>query len=136
MARPTKYTPEIAEKCFEAIRIGVRAKTLIAAYAGISVDSYDRWAQLYTDFADGIKRAEAHRTANALARIHKAMPKSWQAAAWLLERTNPEDYGRTISEQRHTITLKQTAQKLAEEFDLDPDEVLAEAERIFAESAR
>jgi hypothetical protein len=98
--RPTKYTPETVERCFEGIRLGLKDKTKIAAYADISVDSFDRWRERYATFADGIKKAEAQRTAGALTVIKQAMTQHWQAAAWLLERTEPEQYGI----QRHEVS--------------------------------
>ncbi|REJ68898.1 MAG: hypothetical protein DWQ31_06840 [Planctomycetota bacterium] len=45
-------------------------------------------------FAARVRRAERHRQLVALQQIQKAGARSWRAAAWLLERLNPEDFHR------------------------------------------
>ena len=51
--------------------------------------------QIYMDFADAVERARAGVTVRSLVLIRQAMEGgSWQAAAWYLERTMPQKYGR------------------------------------------
>ena len=52
--------------------------------------------KLIMDFSDSIKKGRAERENEAISTIQKAADKSWQAAAWYLERSNPEDWGQKI----------------------------------------
>ena len=94
-----KLTPDTQAKIIEAIKLG-STKTLAASYAGISRRTFYNWMEkgeeqktgIYRDFLDALDQAEGERVARWLAIINKAAPKSWPAAAWLLERTRPDDY--------------------------------------------
>ena len=48
----------------------------------------------YVVFAHQVKRAGAAAEIRAIHNIHKAGNTQWQAQAWWLERTRPDDYGR------------------------------------------
>lgn len=48
----------------------------------------------YREFREAIKGAEAQAEAAAVVVIREAMPTSWQAAAWYLERRYPDRYAR------------------------------------------
>lgn len=50
--------------------------------------------QAYLKITDVIITAKEEAAHRALATIQKAFPKSWQAAAWYLERTDQKNYGR------------------------------------------
>jgi hypothetical protein len=50
--------------------------------------------ELYLQFMQSIKRAEADAMRRNVAIIQAAAKKSWQAAAWYLERRDPEEFGR------------------------------------------
>lgn len=94
--RPSKYTPEVAKKVTDAIRLGATYE-LACNYAGISEDSFARWRAKYAEFADAVKEAEGAGAVGWLGRIEQAAQKGqWQAAAWKLERRYPEQYGRTV----------------------------------------
>lgn len=51
---------------------------------------------LKPDFSDRVKRAKSYGQAKMLKIIEKAADKSWQAAAWKLERIWNSDFGRQI----------------------------------------
>lgn len=98
MGRPTKLSPEVTERILEGLRAGAYAETAAAA-AGIGRSTLYRWLQLgedpdapaeFREFRDAIKRAEAEAEAEALEVILAASRKSWQAAAWYLERRHPD----------------------------------------------
>lgn len=80
-------------------------------------------------FADAVKRAEGQAEATYSAIVAEAAPKSWQAAAWWLERRKFEDYGR---HERVDVTFdtRKEAERLAAELGLDVETVMAEAEAI------
>ena len=45
-----------------------------------------------SEFSESIKKARVWRIQQLLGRIFKASDKAWQAAAWYLERTEPEEF--------------------------------------------
>ena len=61
---------------------------------GISYETYRTWQTEKPVFSVAIKKAEAECKAARIATILKASEKSWQAAAWWLERRCPDEYGR------------------------------------------
>lgn len=130
MARPTKYSDEVARKIADAIRLGASYE-LAAAYGGVSEDTLARWRARYADFAEMLREAEGVGAIGWLARIEQAAKSGdWRAAAWKLERRYPEQYGRTVSDHRHKHEVKSEAERLADELGLTAAEVLAEAEAI------
>jgi hypothetical protein len=115
---------------------------------------------LYTSFSQAVIRAKAQDETRRVARINQAgqggaviyrktttmadgriiteerlAPPDWQADAWHLERSKPEDWGR---KDRVDIRFQihQTAAKVADELGLTVEEVLAEAQTFLAESTR
>jgi len=108
--RPTKLTPKVQERFIEALGMALTYR-LSAQYAGIGLSTFHKWMQrgereagsIYADFRDAVKRAEAANAAACMARIAKASDEGhWQAAAWILERRHPSDYGRRVQEVHHT----------------------------------
>lgn len=108
MGRPTKLSPKISEKIFEALRAGNNRKAT-AAYAGISLAAFQNWIAKgrsakkgpYREFVDGLEKAEADAEVGAVAIIRKAAQTTWQAAAWWLERKFPKDWSR-VQHLEHT----------------------------------
>lgn len=116
MARPTKYTPERVKKIIDAIKVGATHE-LAASYAGINQDTLTDWKKRYSDFSDAIKEAEGGAAIKWLALIDKAAVKTWQAAAWKLERRYPESYGRTVVDQRNSTTVEDLSKMPIEELE-------------------
>jgi hypothetical protein len=87
-----KYTEQNVDAFVKAIRMGMKIKNS-CELIGISQETYFTWMKEHPEFSDSIKRARGERTQEALAIIRKAAIKSWQAAAWYLERTFPDQYG-------------------------------------------
>ncbi|NBJ67581.1 XRE family transcriptional regulator [Enterorhabdus caecimuris] len=85
----------------EAIRMkktGLRQKD-IAAYLGIAEETMSRWVnhpktENQRQLSQALKKTEAERKASLLTMIYNAAtaPKTWQAAAWLLERQYPDEF--------------------------------------------
>lgn len=104
MARPTKYSEDVAKEIAEGIKLGL-TYDLAAQLGGISEDTFSRWRKRYADFADRIAKAEALGARSCLARIHKESQEGdWRAAAWILEHRHPHQYGKQVSE--HQLTGK------------------------------
>lgn len=99
--RPTKLTPEVKEKICSTIRAGNTLETA-AAYAGVGESTLFLWKARgevakrgpFREFLEEVKRAASEAETRAVAIIAKAMKENWQAAAWYLERRNPQVWGR------------------------------------------
>jgi len=79
------------------------------AMEGISYETFRAWQSEKSAFSVAIKKAEAECKAARIATILKASDKSWQAAAWWLERRCPEEYGRTVKEEKpqNVVTIEE-----------------------------
>lgn len=109
-----RLTKATTESTCEAIENG-HAVRFACAFAGISQSSYFRWRarglkalearddgiepestneEAYLNFYVQTEKAHAEYVEACRKHIHDAMPKTWQAACWSLERRYPEEYGR------------------------------------------
>lgn len=94
MSRPTKLTPARQKAIMRAIEQGATYEHAAAA-AGIHYDTLNEWRKANPEFAEALKAAEARGVLACLRRIEEAAKSGqWQAAAWILERRYPEEYGR------------------------------------------
>lgn len=69
-------------------------------------DRNDGKESLYADLVTAILQAEAEQQAENIAQIRKHRAKTWTAAAWLLERMYPDEYGerkRIDSKVQHSL---------------------------------
>jgi len=110
MGRTSKLTKGVHKVIVEALASGCYRETA-AEHAGISTSTFYRWmeqgeadlehdvASPYRDFWEAIKKAEADAEVKAIKLIRAAAeePRTWQAAAWLLERKKPAQWGRRTS---------------------------------------
>src|SRR5215510_11237464 len=105
MARPTKLSEAVITKLAEAIGKGA-TYALACKYAGIGVATLTRWQQaavraptdsLARQLVERLDDAEGAACVKWLRLIEDAAEGgTWQAAAWLLERRHPHDYGRQV----------------------------------------
>ena len=104
--RKTKLSPELQGKICSAIRAGAY-DSVAAQAAGIIWETFNRWMKKgeaarsgqFFEFYTAVKKAAAERELRNAAIISKAANESWQAAAWMLERTAPERYARIEKQQ-------------------------------------
>jgi len=97
--RPCMLTPEIQESVIKAVAAGCYLKHA-AMYAGVSYDSVNLWAKrgkressgIFFDFYQSLKKAEGNAIVRNVGIIENAANKTWQAAAWWLERRYPDDF--------------------------------------------
>src|SRR5215218_6648747 len=98
---PARLTPEVEAKLSLAFRLGAFPAVAVA-YAGISRSTLYRWraAARHPDAHPQLKqldaelrRAEAQAALEAVLTIRRAADGRWRAAAWLLERLEPEAFG-------------------------------------------
>jgi transposase len=91
----------VQKRVVEAIRGGNYVETA-AACAGIGRGTLEDWMQrgrlegtgIYAEFAHAVEMARAKAHKDTVAIIRKASFDSWQAAAWWLERSFPDLWGR------------------------------------------
>lgn len=102
-----------------------------AGVAGVNRATFYRWMDDAT-FRDAVEKAEQLAEAKFTAAVVYAIPKSWQAAAWWLERRRYQNYARR-DQLEMRIDIKAEVRKLAEELGLDSEAALAEVEAILAE---
>jgi hypothetical protein len=92
--RPTKYTPATVGKFCRAVADGLSYK-MAAAAAGISHESVCQWQRQFPEFSERVQLAIAKAEIALVRSIRRTAAKgTWQAAAWLLERRDPERWGR------------------------------------------
>ncbi len=108
--RPAKFTPQIQEKILTVLTVGAY-RSDACHYVGIQYETLRAWLRrgeretrgAYFEFAQRVKQAEAAAALKAFGTVRTAMDKNWQAAAWYLERKNPQEWG---NRQRHEHTGK------------------------------
>lgn len=106
MGRPTKRTARNAERICEMLSQGNSRKTAYVG-AGISESTFLDWVREDAGFRARVETAEEAAIANLLEEVRAASRDregkrgDWKAAAWILERRRPADFGRR---QRIDIT--------------------------------
>ncbi len=114
--RPSKRTPKLEGQLAECFRLGMSIPQACDA-CGISQTQFRTWRKKHRDFQDLIRRAEAEGVKLNLAVIQAAAAsgKSWQAAAWFLERKYPEQWGRT-----ETLSIEARKDAVKEAISIGP----------------
>jgi len=97
MARPSRYTPELAGLIVEAVKAGLTYRDA-ALVAGINEHTLQRWLKRYTNFAQQIAQARAERSRLWLEKLRDAGERDWRAYAELLDRCAPEYRKTTVHE--------------------------------------
>jgi hypothetical protein len=131
--RPTKFDQTVRTRLLQAVEHG-HTLTTACQVAGVSMDSLARWRAKFADFADELREAEGRSVDRWLSCIEAAAPKNWLAAAWLLERRHPHEYGRHLVFDRSVTHDEATLRQLAIERGLDPDQFVAAVARVQAAS--
>jgi hypothetical protein len=100
---PTKFNQDRAERLLQAVRAG-NYLTVACKFAEIDYSTLRRWLlkaddldapEEYREFKRSLEMARGSSEVAALAKIQKAASEGhWQAAAWFLERSAPDRWGR------------------------------------------
>ena len=141
--RTTRLTPEVHAKVEEALRAGAYQRDA-AAFAGISVRTFYAWLARGREAVEALERGDPvegvdrdlaaflHMVEGTRSRVlvelvgivQDAARRDWRAAAWFLERSYPEHYGKREPGKPGTADPDDD-----HAFAQRVDEVLAEAER-------
>src|SRR3990167_4887970 len=104
-----KYSKEIVDELCKYVRAG-NTHLDSAILSGISEETFYKWKREKTkdgspnpdyhiQFSEALKKAEQECKARNIAIIQRAADKSWQAAAWYLERRYHDQYAlKTVME--------------------------------------
>lgn len=109
--RPTKLTDAVRDGIVEAVELGATWEAA-AQSAGIGVSTLREWRRRgeagedpFSAFVAELQKAEAAGIGRCLRVIRQAAEGGqWQAAAWLLERRYPADYGRRVESRVEVST--------------------------------
>ncbi len=103
LGRRSKFNATVAEKLILLLKAG-NAIPQACVVAGISARTYYNWLQLgerpgkkhaaYRQFKDDVERARAECEAQLVAVVRTAAANDAKHAEWLLERRNPQEWGR------------------------------------------
>jgi hypothetical protein len=98
-----KLTPEAQKAIVEGVAAGV-PRAFAAMRAGVTERCLYQWLAkgrkggkrnaVYVQLFQAVQKAEADAVARNVALVQKAAAKSWQAAAWWLERRYHAEFGR------------------------------------------
>jgi len=85
--RPTQYDEKLGAKIIDAVRAGFTLERA-AEYIGINPGTAQGWVTKRQEFGRLIKKARREHEMGLLRSVELAGEKSWQARAWILERTH------------------------------------------------
>jgi hypothetical protein len=158
MGRPTLLDDNVATALIALLQRGNYRK-VAAEFVGIRAETIDAWVSkgagqllrlendeeltpeelLFADFAAGVMRAEAEGEIRALEHVTNAGIHDWRAAAWYLERTKPDRFGRIdrgeLTANLHvTVDPGELSRKLqhlmTKALNQDPDGLVIDAEVV------
>jgi hypothetical protein len=114
VAKPVGPTPEQEQAIIMALKVGATYERAAQA-AGVKKADALEWlrrgrgetdkkpTKKLLEWAEAVEEAMAFAEIRSLKVIHNAAAKTWTAAAWYLERTNPDRYAQ---KSRHELTGK------------------------------
>jgi transposase len=97
----TRLTNELRDQVVEYLRAGNTIRTSTSA-AGISHDTHYEWMKRgeagekpFADYSDAVTRAIETAEIRNVTLIQRHAQTDWRAAAWYLERSRREEWGKT-----------------------------------------
>lgn len=112
----SKYDKEHVTLILDAVSNGL-GRVNAAKIAGIHYDTFCEWFNKYPDFSEAIKKAELsgadHIKQKCIDRITE--DKSWQSAAWWLERKYFNEFGnkQTVNtNQNYVIKIQNASEEI------------------------
>ena len=94
-------TPDVQETIVDGINAGLTFG-MSCARAGVNPATFYRWLEkgetaksgAFREFCDTVSRAKADSALRLVSQITLQAPTDWRAAAFMLERRFPDDYGK------------------------------------------
>ena len=118
-----KYNKSTIKKITQALCDG-QGRVRACKIAGIHYDTFMEWMRSKPEFAEAVKKAEAtgNDKIKDICQRRIIEDKSWQSAAWWLERTDPANYGQrnnlNINAEKPLIVVAdEETKKLLEKLD-------------------
>jgi transposase len=65
-----------------------------AEWEGVELEEVPQEQRIFREFREAVHRAREEATTRLLRPIERQAPTDWRAAAWILERTRPDRFGR------------------------------------------
>lgn len=127
VGRKTVFSPKVASDIVASIKKGV-FETHACVAAGISKATYYKFlargrrskSGKFREFSDAVEQAKAESVAHLVKTVEKAATTQWRAAAWLLERQHPAEFGRIDREQAERSSQPQASPTAAAPSIMDP----------------
>ena len=104
--RPTQYDEKLGAQIVDAMRAGFTLERA-AEYIGLNPGTVQGWTTKRAEFGRLVKKARREHEMSLLRSVELAGEKSWQARAWILERTHgyAQPSARLQVTQDHTHNL-------------------------------
>jgi hypothetical protein len=112
VGRPCLFDFEKRGQVLVLLRSGC-SKRRAAAYVGIDESTIRRAERNDPEFAMEMAKASTQFEIDLVSRMKAQADKSWRAAAWLLERRLPDDFGRPPRREREKV-IKSRKEAMAE----------------------
>jgi hypothetical protein len=93
-----------------ALAVGISRASFFGYLARGRLDREAGKSSDFSDFLDGIEKAQAEANIRLIAKIERGA-QGWQGSAWVLERTQPEKFG-----QRTRLMIESAAKQEANEL--------------------
>jgi hypothetical protein len=113
IGRPCLFDAEKRGQVLALLRSGC-SKRRAAAYVGIDESTIRRAEKVDLEFAMEVAKASTQFEVDLVNKMRSQAEKSWRAAAWLLERRLPDEFGTPPKREREKVV--QTQEDLLREF--------------------
>jgi hypothetical protein len=91
--RPSSYTPEIVQKIVDSLELGLSMKYACLAN-GVTAETFNNWQADHPELEQIAAEAKAKFIQAHLQNIKQHARDQWTASAWLLERTQAEEFSK------------------------------------------
>lgn len=104
-----KYCKEFTHQITQHLRHGASRDDTVLVL-GINQDTFYEWMKK-PEFSEAIKKAEARCKLRNIKLIHRAAAKTWQAAAWWLERKFKDEFAAKVKGWEDTAPAPELSKK-------------------------
>ena len=131
MGGKSKISQERIDVMLAHIREG-NYDSVASSAAGITRQTFYRWIRkgkedregIYYDFYQAVEVAKAEGEVTLLKTVKAAAQRTWQAAAWMLERSRPDRWALQKSKQTAVKTWKKEMLEMLKSGDAVPEDVV------------